>query len=1732
MKKIIVCIALLFVGLSQSQDINLIVNTLNSPSSQFSEWGDTNPFNLLVINNNSSIIGTDYSIKTKIYKDGNLVIETNANVNTYTFDNIGTEGYDTEDFLPYNALNFVSAIVDNELQSTGKLPAGMYEICFSILDTNNTIISTPAEVCQPFAITELQMPELLYPIDNLEIQAQILPALILRWSAITPMPSGQTGVKYIIAISKVEAGQSPSQAFHINYPIIEEEVLAGTQFFWPTDIDIPDETTQYVWSVKPLDYNDNPYISGQNGFVPEETFTVHPIITTSSSECSCTDGSLIPALGLRKPEATRYPKKVILTNVRQIQNHVVECIDDFNSKTYIVSTTIDWGTETQDLQNNGTYAGFTHTYAATESFPNEICITVSIDKRGTLNNHCSKEICIAVPDSFNTTDISNVATGNISINDTLRVGKNGEFPLIVQRVSQSGDSYSGGGTVFVDWLKARLSVSFTNIKIDTNKKLIQGAVLGDFYGSPAPVYPQDWATEVVTNNPWTNQAADDVVAWVENNSGQQVEYDQLNDYSHPLKLPLGVNLPSGDQIALTEVSFRPNNSVLNFVVAKNTPASWGTVQRVGFRAKNIYFHPNAFETPPERIELIQDVTLGATAGKIQYQFKAPSETVQGSYIAWNENGFSNFSIAMDVLFTREWFIPNPDTNTKTKVSLQATGNDWNNLLFTGNFEKATIVGTSGMQIQANNINYDMSDIANPPNMVFPENYPAGAEQSNLFRGFYMKNLNLELPDGWETNTGGKPEVSVHNMIINESGITLFAEANNVVQFPNANVADMGASIDTVYVNIAASELLEAKVTGRLMLPVSEGNTLENTLNYQGLFHTAQDDNEITNFQLNIIPDGPIQANLLKAKMTFDDTSNIVAYIDKNKKTFQATLNGQLDWEDVTIDHIGNIKMQLDFEGIELNYNSMLENNKLAFNHGTWSFASPSKFIANFPVTITAIDYHRLSTTGNQILHGKLDFDVVFNLAEDIGGETTLALDFGILEQNGTSITSRFKPEIPKAHIDEISLFAHLPAVSIDGTIVFRSNDEVFGNGFKGDVTASFKAPSVGIEALAEFGNTSYGHSSKYRYWRVEAAAKFETGIAFLPGLGFYGFGGGAYNNMEASIVYNTTIDSDVYTFTPKKGNFGLEVQATIGTMPKVDSFNADAVLSGQFSHDDGLINIGLSGKYYVGAPLLPHNEREEAQIKGSLIADYNFPNKHFYMNVSADIEKAPAIVAHNQRMVLDINGRTNKWFFKFGEPSNMNRVNVYGANVYEYLMFGNDIQAPRNGFSDAFREAYKQAVPSHTYPGIPTETGVNNNTMLGKGFALGLGFEFHADEEFTVSGAGVSLNMDAGAELNLSMMKYLGQNCANPSQRVGFNGYRAKGNIAYYIDAALNVSYQSRNYPLANIKSGGWLSGEFPRPTHFAGRIEGDIRIGRYTTKKHLLGHCNHCSRAAHSGKKDGHRTNWTKRRACNHRVAHYLLKTRFDQQFTWGDNCSVSNGQLDTSGENYSQGDATAQYNTLIDYVQAIPRYNYPKNKPIAVRYVLPINESFDIAEQQADGSIINRTFRLTTIVKMYKYKKATQSYQEVTIETDEDNLGNYLYTYVPPFVNTAEITTQINNWSAVAVNNTQANTNIANMEVSSTETSYTAIQNTNFTMYPAPSSSASDNEYAQLEEAEIVSNKLEENQQYKIEIEASLLEYTNSWQVAKKANGQAIKTRLVRVYSTGDASKKGKGTRSFPRF
>jgi len=1324
---------------------------------------------------------------------------------------------------------------------------------------------------------------------------------------------------------------------------------------------------------------------------------------------------------------------------------------------------------------------------------------------------------------------SSSGTGSVAVGDTLKAGLNGEFKVIVtDATTESDSSLTGKGSVYIHWLLTSVAVEFKKIRIDTTKRLVSGGIVTSESGSSSTsyqAYPKAWAlsllsgpgvANVVDNTiNWTNNQIDNLITWTnELNFGQpQINY-QSNVPPPPipnnaLKMPFGLQFNNGNQkLIITEIIFKPNESKINFLAQEQFSKS-GTVYKLGFAGKYFQIHPNSIDFSNGRVELAEDITVPNTASNPKMKFKFKQGTANsGCYIQWADSGITNINLGLEIKFTRDWLIPATAPLTDSVVAaISGNGTSMHDIMLTGTLPSCEIVGTSGLKIQPDSLWLDLSDTRNPAGMYFPKNYTddTTAAAKLLWQGFYTKSFGLTLPDAWKTGANAT-QITASDLIIDDHGVTTKIRATNVFTFQQGSIANLSASLDTLDVSILKGSLTGGSAKGVLVLPISK-DTVTNTLKYTATFSQASNAN---NFQIVVVPSGAIDADVLKGKMTLLPTSNISANLTANAKEFAINLNGSFKWDNPNLSVAGHsfnlkgVKMDLDFENVGLNYKHTSTSDSLKFNPGSWSFASPQKFLANFPVSIKKIYYKSLVTVPpansniKELLRGAVMIDVVADLTEDIGGAASIGAGFAIQLNTGLR---KFTPIFTGVLLDSIEVHANLPAVKIDGSIAIRSNDLVYGDGFLGELSVAFTPVNLSAHALVEFGNTNYQNgSSLYRYWRVEADVLLPPpGVPFLPGIAFRGFGGGAYYNMEATFGNsNTTPSGKKYTFTPKKSTFGLKIAATIATTPKEETFNADVSLDAQFSKSQGLIFIAFNGDFYVNAGLTTP-KRVKANIKGNVNVTYNFPDKHFNLSASVNVNAPPITTPSPSNLALDINGKTNKWYFKFGEPGSLNTVDVslgsVTAHLYEYLMFGNDITPP-TGFTQTFKDGYHGVFGN--YPGIAVKTAgvTNSNTATGKGLALGVGFLFNKDISFPVplfTSYSANLKLTAGAELDLAFAEYNGQNCENPSERIGINGWQASGDIGFYASVDASVVKGSSTWNIADIKAGGWLAGKFPNPVYVAGEVQGSVKIGHFTLPQHPLGHILK------------HYPYWE---ACSHLTDHYLVDASFDKNFDYGTDCGTSSA---LTGAAVTQGDAAGdQQQLLIKYIHPDEQYNFPLTAPLAVEYGLIPDNVFDVAEQQSDGSVKTRTFKMVVSAGI-KYNNGNGSYTIQSLRKDENNLGEFLYTVIVP--TTINTTTQMSNaQTTINLNAINTSTNSYNIAGNISHNNANIIVVT----FPLPPVS---NTYNNLPPEPLeIKNKLTINKDYVFTVTATLKEFVNNtWTNAKNKNNAVVSQTVTKNFRTG---------------
>ena len=1134
------------------------------------------------------------------------------------------------------------------------------------------------------------------------------------------------------------------------------------------------------------------------------------------------------------------------------------------------------------------------------------------------------------------------------VNKKFRAGSNGEFEVNVNRWRIDNHKYTGEGTVYVDWLKSNVKVAFENIELDSINRLKSGKVYAQFRQT-APDYPKIWTKR--NRKSWTNKAIDELNNWVKSNPLHIYSYKGTTQ--NPFFTAPGIVNIDHENMIITEMIFSSSSSRVKMVASKSLPPSWG-LKPFGYYAWKINFHPSGLAEPNIYLRLVEDVVIKEGGkDKVELKFKkSEGKKIDGSYLKISQDTIS-FQTVASAKLPLAW-LSLPDKKSNTEISLTGVYKNWNDMILTGKLPSSLIPDTEGVKIEADEISFDLSDVSNTDKMTFPSGYP---NQNKHFMGFFAKKIEVEVPKAWSKKDKKPISFSAKNMIIDKNGISMQINAKDIVSIKDGKVADLSGSIEHFFLEIKLNRLTEAWVKGKLVLPISDNQKKNNYLKYKALFHLAKDSTETSNFLFTVQP-GIINVEMLEGKMDLANTSVISLSVYPKKFVSKINLNGKFYWESKEDKDKKDAEkknwLQINFQDVGLNIDTSIKKKPFTFNAGTWSFASPQKKVKKFPVTIKRIYYHQqIPTNSQQVLNGELRFDAAFNLSKDISGKTTFGLQGGIKKT-----ADGYEPEFGGLGISKISVDAKTPTVKIKGSLDFFANDYIYGDGFKSEINVFFTPIKLGADALVQFGNTNYLNNNNrfYRYWRVEAKVVLPPpGVPFLPGFAFRGFGGGAYYNMKP--IEKKESGKKVIVFKPKEGDWGLKALAVLATTPKDEVFNADIGIKADITKHDGIKKVGFFGQFYIGAGL---NKRSDAHAKGKVNVDYDFPKEHFNMAANFDLN-LKLVKSTNSNFEMDIDGKKGDWSVKLGEPSNMNIVRLFPKNINisvgEYLMVGNKIPTP-TGFSNKYKTAYKEALGKE--PGFKSNMGVTNQkAALGKGFSFGVNFMFNTKgdtlfKKVVVLGyyPGVGYHIGAGAEMFGSLMEYKG-GCAgyNP---VGMNGWRAQAGLSVYGNVGLKgLIYRKKDnkkifdFTLADVRMGAWVQGEFPKPTYAEGEFQGKFKI--------------------------------------------LFFDFDFNQDFKYGKQCK----SLKTdNGVKIKQQNVVNNLskNKLIEYVYPKNKFNgLPVDEPIVVKYNFRPNEIFSLAEQQADGSVKNRTFRLKTkaVLRVDKYG----SLQNVEMISSINNLGEVEY-------------------------------------------------------------------------------------------------------------------------------------------
>lgn len=735
----------------------------------------------------------------------------------------------------------------------------------------------------------------------------------------------------------------------------------------------------------------------------------------------------------------------------------------------------------------------------------------------------------------------------------------------------TNDSLSGTGVVRVKWLGI-FNVKFKGIKVNAQDRLCAGAVYTNT--DPNLVYPTQFlvnATSVNAVGGWVVDKVKDIAHWIKSNTAIKPLVAAANDVDS-LLTPVPINMPVGyfqggdtsTSIGFTEMIFRPDYAEFEVVASLNTSGMfrkstnplYGT-NAIALHGAGIKFKSTGLNDASGSLKLLEPLVVsysnnGTENLKLTFHKEAPGHMGNGIVFSPANSSFWKYNFDLSADLPREWLIPADAGKTNVSINFQAEIAKWSDFILEGTLPESIIPNSNGLRLQAGLIAYDHSYISNPVNIVFPSGYSGNT--NSFFSGFYLKNFKLTLPDQLRSyaDTSKKVEVVAQDLIIDEYGVSGKIAANNILNFPKANIGNLGASIDTLRVSLVNSTLTEAKMRGKITLPMSTSDNVADALLYSALFSgNNPSDPQASSLVFTLKPGNDISSRFLgDGKLQIDQTSSLSLSLTKSNQQsevgFNFDLNGKLYYPTgKIIDPGSSIPLDLDlscrFEHLGMYYKKATTDS-FSLNVGNWSFASPQKMFSGFAFTITDI-VPKIEPIGagaekQYLFKGGMEFVAKMNIGSEnsnvaISGDTRISLtgaiesskynpasgpnQGGITNMNvltsqvqtmnnldplnpGATVNAvkqdfgfltQLKPKYLGVEVKSIHIDVNTAAVKLKGNVDFYKKDPKYGNGFKGAIQARFTTIDLAIQAGAVFGNTKYipGNTGNgFRYWMVEAQA--------------------------------------------------------------------------------------------------------------------------------------------------------------------------------------------------------------------------------------------------------------------------------------------------------------------------------------------------------------------------------------------------------------------------------------------------------------------------------------------------------------------------------------------------------------------------------------------------------------------------------------------------------------------
>lgn len=848
-------------------------------------------------------------------------------------------------------------------------------------------------------------------------------------------------------------------------------------------------------------------------------------------------------------------------------------------------------------------------------------------------------------------------------------------------------------------------------------------------------------------------------------------------------------------------------------------------KKIVFMGRNIRLSASGGLIGEGILELIDNYPIRVLGNDLVLLMKGNTMDGGGSnftFATFDCSGFKQLTLSADLVFNPEKFVPEDPGSNSLRVPIISTFTDWNDLIIQVSLPHFHLKSFPDVSFEISEAIFDMSDTRNGTAMLFPVGYSNGLD-GNLWRGLFIKSAIVWLPEELKKK-GSNTRINLfaENLIIDSQGLTGIVGAANLINLDEGTESEWAMSLDAISLGFYKGKVESATLQGRIVVL---GIETQEPLLYAGSILGNG------NYSLSASLSSTEEINIpaWKCKATLAANSGIELKLFNKRFIPKAILFGKM-----TVNAPVGEGEDADLAIADIAFQALTIQTKAPYISAEYfSFGSPAlqQKMAKFPIQIQNVSL-RSDADGRT----GVGFSVKVNFVKEdhggLGGNSDLILwskkvndrwEFDGVEV-GTIVISINKGE----------------AFKFEGLVSFIKGDEIYGNGFKGALKATFGGFG-GIEAMALFGNVD-----GFRYWYVDALISPEGGIAAGPAT-IVGLGGGAYYQMRqagfgenvASTIGSTR--SGIKYLPSSSISYGFKATVAFCLSGSENTFNGDLTYEMNFNSTGGINTIGFLGNGYfmtqdfsagidkmtaaaekLGKMGQNVEIRSDASVFGRVDIRMDMTNKilHGEVNVFVDVAGGlmKGIGAGGKAGWAVLHFAPEEWYIHVGAPNNPVGVEFMGLfRTESYFMVGHNIPG-----SPAPPEGVSQILGGKDLDYMRDLNSLGN----GKGFAFGSRLSINTgDLTFMFFYA----RFNAGVGFDLMLKDYGDSYCEGRSGQMGINGWFANGQAYAYLDGRIgmqvNLRFIKKNVNILHVGAAAVLQAKGPNPFWMHGVVGGNYNV-------------------------------------------------------------------------------------------------------------------------------------------------------------------------------------------------------------------------------------------------------------------------------------------------------------------